>query len=315
MAYTLDLEVAAAFAAMAGEGPPPKRAERGDWQTARTLGTAVWEKWASEAPSYPDVEATSYFITGQDGAQMELRWYSKKGSAPGSAVIYAHGGGMILGNLDVYGFVVSEYVSRSGVPFLAVEYRVAPESKGTMLAEDIFAGVAWLAEHAAELGVDPARIGVMGDSGGGGPAAGAAIIARDKGFALAQQLLIYPALDDRNIVPDPFIAPFSDWMYDLNFTGWTTLLGDARGTDAVSPISAPARLTKFEGLAPAYIECGELDIFRDESIAYAQGFAKVGIPMELLIYRGAPHGYDRFAPNAKLTKRSMDDRVRVLQSI
>jgi acetyl esterase/lipase len=315
VAYTLDPEIAAAFAAIAQQGAPPPTAAKGDWKTARRNGNAVWEKWAGQAPSYPDVETTSFFTNLQDDAQMELRWYTKKGCAPGSAVVYAHGGAMILGNLDVYGFVVSEYVFLTGVPFLAVDYRLAPESNGTMLAEDVFAGIAWLAAHASEMGIDPQRIAVMGDSGGGGPAAGAAIIARDRHLALARQILIYPALDDRNVVPDSLLEPFSAWMYSLNFTGWNALLGGSLGSDTVSPISAPARLMDFGGLAPAYIEVGELDIFRDESIAYAQRLAKAGVPIELHVYTGAPHGYDRIAPGSKLTKRAITDRIQSLQSI
>jgi hypothetical protein len=91
-------------------------------------------------------------------------------------VVYAHGGGMVLGTLDLYDEVISWYVAQTGVPFLPVGYRRAPdEAAGTTLSEDVFAGLTWLLDHASALGVDPARMAVMGDSGGGAPAAGAAI--------------------------------------------------------------------------------------------------------------------------------------------
>ncbi len=83
-------------------------------------------------------------------------------------------------------------------------------------------------------------------------------------------------LDDRNTTPGPVPADLLTWSYDNNYTGWVTLLGDALGGDDVSPVASPARLTNFAGLAPAYIEVGDLDIFRDESIAYALGLAKAG---------------------------------------
>jgi len=222
---------------------------------------------------------------------------------------------MILGNLDVYDFVLSEYVSLSGTPFLSVDYRLAPEAKLEMLAEDVFSGITWLIENAIELCIDPNRIAVMGDSGGGCPVAGAAIMARDRNLVLARQILIYPMLDDRNLIPDSYIEPFLTWSYDSNFTAWSALLGDQLGTANISPIVAPGRLEDFSGLAPAYIEVGELDIFRDEDISYAQNLAKAGIPVELHVHPGAPHGYDRLAPNSRLTQRAMNDRIRVIKSI
>ena len=92
------------------------------------------------------------------------------------------------------------------------------------------------------------------------------------------------------------------------------VLGSEAGTDTVSPIVAPARLKDFTGLAPAYIEVGELDIFRDEDLTYAQQLTKAGVPVELHLHSGAPHGYDRISMGSKLTQRAMKDRIRVIQS-
>jgi acetyl esterase/lipase len=222
---------------------------------------------------------------------------------------------MILGDLDKYDGVVSAYVDSTGVPFLAVQYRTAPEVQGTCLAEDVFAGLKFLIENATELGVDVNRIALMGDSAGGGVAAGAAILARDRGIPLAIQILIYAMLDDRNLQPDEHLLPYLTWTYDNNFTGWSALLGDALGTDEVSPVAVPARLKDFSGLAPAFIEVGELDLFRDEDIAYAQSLNKAGISAELHLLPGAPHGYDRFVPTANITLRAMADRLRVIKSV
>jgi acetyl esterase/lipase len=128
---------------------------------------------------------------------------------------------MISGSVAIYDGPVSHYVSNSGVSMLAVDYRLAPEHPYPVPVEDCYAGLRWLAEHADELGVDPARIAVMGDSAGGGLAAAVALLARDRGGPdLAAQMLIYPMLDDRNTAPDPEIAPFAVWSYDDNITGW-----------------------------------------------------------------------------------------------
>ncbi|HXS35888.1 MAG TPA: alpha/beta hydrolase [Flavipsychrobacter sp.] len=313
VSFSFDPEIAMVINELAKLGPAPVF-ERGDWKSVRDSGNAGWKKWADAAPDYNDVKKHTFFTKTQDGALIELRWYTKEGSKPGSAVVYAHGGGMILASLDLYDFVISEYVSKTGVPFLAVDYRLAPESKGTMLAEDVYSGICWLIACGSELEVDINRIAVMGDSGGA-PTAGAAILARDRKVTIAHQLLIYPMLDDRNLQPDPFIKPFATWSYDHNYTGWNAVLGGEIGSETISPIIAPARLKDFAGLPPTYIETGELDIFRDEDIAYATGLLKAGVPVELHVHTGAPHGYDRIAPKSKLTQRAMNDRLRIIRSI
>jgi acetyl esterase/lipase len=316
MPYQVDPELAAVLAVIAranGDTPVP---ERGDWKALRRGGSAGQAYLASLIAPSANVSATSYTATAADGAPIGLRWYAKLGSAaPGSAVVYAHGGGMVMGNLDVYDTLLSLYVTMTGVPFLSVDYRLAPEVTGETLAGDVFTGIGWLAGHAPELGVDPARVAVMGDSGGGGVAAGAAILARNRGVELCRQILVYPMLDDRNVVVDPLLAPFATWTHDNNFTAWAAVLGEGLGADRVSPVAAPARLTDFAGLPPAYVEVGELDIFRDEDVAYGQQLAAAGVPVELHIHPGAPHGFDRFAPNSKLARRAFGDRTRVLESL
>jgi acetyl esterase/lipase len=104
-------------------------------------------------------------------------------------------------------------------------------------------------------------------------------------------------LDDRNTTPGSLPAGLLTWNYDNNYTGWVTLLAN------------------FAGLAPAYIEVGDLDIFRDESIAYALGLAKAGVPIELHVHPGAPHGFERFVPDAGVARRAMADRVRAVATI
>ena len=131
---------------------------------------------------------------------------------------------------------------------------------------------------------------------------------------LARQILIYPMLDDRNQTADPARAPFLTWTYDNNYTAWHAVLGNQFGTDDVSPVAAPARLTDFAGLAPAYLEVGDLDIFRDETIAYAARLATAGVPIELHVHPGAPHGWERFAPKSDSAQRAMNDRARAIST-
>jgi acetyl esterase/lipase len=221
---------------------------------------------------------------------------------------------MVLGTVELHDRLVAAYVADSGVPMLAVDYRRAPDYPHPSPAEDSYAGLAWLAAHAGELGVDPGRIAVMGDSGGGGLAAATALLARDRGLALARQILIYPMLDDRNTVPDPALVPFAGWSYDDNYTGWHALLGDAIGTDGVPATAAPARAVDLSGLPPMYLEVGELYIFRDEGIEYARRAAAAGTSVELHVRRGCTHGFDRAGVEAGVVRRSRADRLRVLTS-
>jgi acetyl esterase/lipase len=223
---------------------------------------------------------------------------------------------MIVGSVDMYEPLIRGFVADSGVPALAVDYRLAPEHPHPVPVEDCYAGLVWLAEHAGDLGVDPARIAVMGDSAGGGLAAGVALVARDRGGpALARQILIYPMLDDRTTTPDESLVPFLTWTYDDNVTGWGALLGERAGGDDVPGYAAPARAQDVSGLPPTYVDVGDLDIFCLEDVEYARRIAATGTPVELHVHPGVPHGFEVFAPQADVSSRTRADRIRVLRSL
>jgi acetyl esterase/lipase len=223
---------------------------------------------------------------------------------------------MIVGNFGLFDAPLSRYVSASGVPMLSVDYRVAPEHPHPVPVEDSYAGLRWLSDHADELGVDPARIAVMGDSAGGGLAAAVALLARDRsGPVVARQILLYPMLDDRNTTPDPEIVPFAGWSYDDNATGWGALLGNAVGGPEVSAYAAPARATDLSGLPAAYIEVGQLDIFRDEDLEYARRLSLAGVPVEFHLYPGVPHEFDAIAFDSDVAQRARAGLIRVLRSL
>jgi acetyl esterase/lipase len=263
-----------------------------------------------------DVDMSDHTIVTPDGAHLLARWYHHPSIESTAAVLYLHGGGMILGSVPSFDGPVSRYVARSGVSMLSVEYRLAPEHPHPTPVEDAYAGLVWLASHATELGIDPARIAVMGDSAGGGLAAGVAILSRDRGGpAVARQLLIYPMLDDRTTTPDPQIAPLAGWSYDDNITAWNALLGEGHEQRAVEPTAAPGRLFDAAGLPPAYIEVGQLDVFRDEDIRYALTLSSAGVPVELHLHPGVPHEYDAIAFDADVSRRAQNDRERVLRSL
>ena len=315
MALSMDPQVGAVLARMvAGTGGAKPRPPVGDWRTRRANGNAMFGVWAALQPFPTDVVTRDFSVHSHDGKDILLRLFHKRGSQPGSAALYVHGGGMLLGSVDVYDEILRRYVSASGVPLLAVDYRLPPEHPYPTPVEDCYAALRWLGERAQELGVDPTRIATMGDSAGGGLAAATALVARDRrGPTIARQILVYPMLDDRNTTLDPEIAPFLTWSWDDNVTGWRALLGERAGKDGVDAYAAPARATDLSGLPPTYLEVGQLDIFRDEGVAYAQRL-QAQVETELHVHPGVPHGFELFAPEADVSRRAIADRVRVLRS-
>lgn len=300
----LDPEIAAAAPAVVAGGD--------DW-SVRQLREAIDAQLTARLPRtpvWPRVRSREVRIAAEHGL-VSARWYWLPGSAAGPAAVYLHGGGFVGGSIDLFDPVVSEYVALSGVPMLSVDYRRAPEATREGPGDDAFAALLWLREHAGELGVETGRIAVMGDSAGGGLAAGVALRARDADIPLGAQILIYPMLDDRTRASDPSIAELVTWTWAWNATAWDALLDGGPPVPAL----APARASRLDGLAPAYIEVGELDIFRDEDVDYAARLLAAGVSTELHVRVGAPHGFERRAPAAGISRRAVADRVRVLSSL
>ncbi len=316
MALQMDPEVAAAMApiaeAAAGTTPPPV----GDWKTRRAGVDALMSEFTASWTKPTDVSVTNYSVTLTDGVAIGMRLYRKAHSSPGSLAVYIHGGGMFLCSIDTHDPICRRYVADSGVPLLSVDFRFAPEHPYPRSVEDCYAALQWAVGHSGELKIDPKRIAIMGDSAGGGMAAAVALMARDRnGPRLARQILVYPMLDDRTTTPDPLIEPMAMWSTDDNITGWGCLLGDAAGGAEVSPYAAPARAKDLSGLPPAYIEVGQLDIFRTEDTDYAQRLGLAGVGVEFHLHPGVPHAFEVFAPDSAVARRAMADRIRVLQSL
>ena len=177
--------------------------------------------------------------------------------------------------------------------------------------DDCYAGLAWLHEHAQELGVDLERIGIGGESAGGGLAAALAIKARDAGeYAICHQHLTYPMLDDRTGTPeqpgDPLVGEFV-WTRQSNQYGWRSYLGDA---PAQAP-QVPARLEEFSGLPATWMATAALDLFRDENLSYAHRLMQAGVRTELISYPAACHGF-QMVPGTELGARYAKDHLQAL---
>ena len=233
---------------------------------------------------------------------------------PVGCIFHIHGGGYVIGAVDAQEAQHREMVARLNCVLVTVEYRLAPETVFPGAVEDCYAAVAWVFGNADVLHIDPHRIGVMGESAGGGLAASLALLARDRGqYPLAFQHLMYPMIDDRTCAhadPHPHAGEFI-WTPHNNRFGWAALLGQEPGGEGVSPYAAAARAEDLTGLPPAYIATGALDLFLEEDIEYARRLLRAGVPTELHVYPGGFHGFD-FDPTAEISANARRDSIAAL---
>ncbi len=231
------------------------------------------------------------------------------------ALLWIHGGGYVLGSVERDDLLAKHLAKVGQCVVASVEYRLAPEHPFPAPVEDCYAALKWLAAHSAEFGINTSRIAIGGASAGGGLAAGLALLTRDRAeVEVAFQLLIYPMIDDRNIAPTSATVPDTFvWTRENNLMGWRALLGREPGGAEVSPYAAASRATDLRGLPPAYIPVGDLDLFLDENITYAQRLLAAGVPTELHVYPGAFHGFNGFVPGAAISRRFNADRDNALK--
>jgi triacylglycerol lipase len=265
------------------------------------------------------VRQTRHVAPGPDGApDISLLVYRPaETSGPLPCLFHIHGGGYVIGSAEEVEPRHRERVADLGCVLVSVNYRLAPETRHPGPVEDCYAGLAWTFAHAEELGVDLARVGVTGESAGGGLAAALALLARDRGeYPLAFQHLVYPMLDDRtcsDLEPHPYAGDYI-WTPHNNAFGWSALLGCEPGSPDVSPYAAAARATDLTNLPPAFITTGALDLFVDEDIDYARRLNRAGVPVELHVYPGGVHGYD-LHPTADVAVRARRDSRDALQRL
>ena len=258
------------------------------------------------------VEVEERTIPGPAGAPdltVSIARPRQRPAAPAPCVYFIHGGGMVMG--DRYTGIPVDLVVRFGVTAVSVEYRLAPEHPDPAPVEDCYAGLVWVAEHAAELGIDPDRIMVNGQSAGGGLAAGVTLLARDRGGpSLAGSALVCPMLDDRDrTVSTRQHEKAVVWDRRSNRTGWAALLGERVGGPDVSPYAAPARAADLSGLPPTFLDVGSAEVFRDEIVEYASRIWAAGGSAELHVWAGAFHGSDRMLPTAAVSDAAQQARA------
>ena len=239
------------------------------------------------------VERTDHVIS--DDPHVVVRVHRPKGiDGPLPCVYSIHGGGYVLGSYDMDDAKFDRQCVHFPCVGVSVEYRLAPETAYPGPLDDCYAGLRWTYEHADELGIAPDRIGISGVSAGGGLAAGLALLARDRGeVPIAFQLLECPMIDDRQTTSSSQLDGLPIWSREANEFGWRSYLGDLYGGD-VPAYAAASRATDLAGLPPALVIVGGADGFRDEDIEYALRLNQAGVPTELHVLPGAPHGVQMF---------------------
>jgi acetyl esterase/lipase len=283
-----------------------------DVEGTRARRLAQWQEVSKTLSDLPGVLKQDRVVQRDATPDLPLRVYR-----PGTVVepnrpclLWIHGGGYVLGTIEQDDQVCQGIVDAIGCIVVSVDWRRAPDSPYPAAADDCYDALRWVWDSAAELGVDRGRLAVGGPSSGGGCAAAVALMARDRGdISLCFQLLQYPMLDDRNETPsNRAVTDEKFWNHSTNALAWSYYLGEEVGSPSVPPYAAAARASHLHGLPPAFIGVGTLDMFLDEDLNYAQRLLEAEVPVELHVYPGAYHAFDKLVPRADISRRFVRDR-------
>jgi len=293
----------------------------GDYSTAekiQAMRAMRLDTAPAPPPQHPNIQRQDRMVPAQ-GAQpaVPLRVYTPKtkASAPRACVYEIHGGGFMFGTLDMMDGWCDAIAAALDVVVVSVDYRLAPEHPFPAGIDDCHAGLKWTADHAAELGIDPKRLAIAGQSAGGGLAAALALVARDKGGpAICYQLLEIPELDDR--LDTPSMLAFQDtpfWNRPNAVWSWKHYLGpNHKGEPSIYAAPSRATVKQLAGLPPAYVSTMEFDPLRDEGLRYAMAMLEAGVSVELHNYAGTFHG-STFVPSAEPSRRNAEEIVTILR--
>ncbi len=262
----------------------------------------------------PDVADVRDLQIPGPGGRIAMRLYTPAGEAPFPVLVYFHGGGWVIGNLDSHDGLCRGLANAAGCVIASVDYRLAPEHKFPAAAEDAYAATAWVAKNLVSLGGAGRRLAVGGDSAGGNLAAVTALMARDRGGpAIAFQLLIYPVTNYAFDTPS-YRQNAEGYLLTREAMIWCWqhyLSGDGDGTN---PYVSPLQAADLRGLPPALVITAEYDPLRDEGEAYAQRLREAGVPTTCTRYPGTIHAFFAYGAILDQGKRAIQEAADALRS-
>ncbi|MBX3185108.1 MAG: alpha/beta hydrolase fold domain-containing protein [Polyangiaceae bacterium] len=263
-------------------------------ESARALSKITWKALGGEARPMRRVHDTwipSGSAPNITQTKLRARLYTPHGAKPGGpALLWLHGGGWVLGDIDTHDKVARRLADDSGVTVCSVEYRLAPEHHFPTAPLDAIAAFRWLGEHAGALGLDPARLAVGGDSAGGNLSAVVCQALRHEPIAPALQLLLYPGLDFR--LQTASVTTFSrGYLLEGPDLVWFRDLYFGAGDFTLDPLASPGLTEDLTGLAPAHIYTAGFDVLRDEGRAYAKRLGGAGVPTVDVCFDSLVHGF------------------------
>ncbi|MBI3824957.1 MAG: alpha/beta hydrolase [Candidatus Rokubacteria bacterium] len=260
-----------------------------------------------------DVARVEQRVVPVAGASVPVRLYHPTGRGPFPALVFFHGGGWVIGDLDTHDGICRATANAAGCVVASVDYRLAPETKYPAAAEDSYAATRWIAEHGAELGIDPRRLAVGGDSAGGNLAAVVPLMARERGGpALALQILIYPVTAHAYDTPS-YSENADGYLLTRAAMRWFWDHYLPRPEDGQQPYASPLFAKDLRGLPPALVVTAEYDPLRDEGEAYAKRLAEAGVPVTLSRYAGMIHGFFRMTLIVDKARACLDEVAAALR--
>jgi acetyl esterase len=262
---------------------------------------------------FEDVAAVADHRVPVAGGEITVRAYSPGGPGPHPALVYYHGGGWVIGDLYTHDGLCRSLTNAARCAVVSVDYRLAPESKYPVPAEDSYAALRWVAANAGRLGIDPRRIAIGGDSAGGNLATVVALMARERGGpALVHQVLIYPVTDHDLSTPS-YLENATGYVLTREGMRWFWSHYLAREAQGREPHASPLRASSLAGLPSALVITAEYDPLRDEGEAYAARLRDAAVPVTVTRYPGMFHGFVRMTRILDKARTALDEIAGSLQ--
>jgi acetyl esterase/lipase len=254
------------------------------------------------------LDCSEQWILRDDNSQMRVCIFkSKEHSAKVPGILWMHGGGYGMGVPEQGIGMAKAFINKKHCVVIAPEYRLSVDAPYPAAMDDCNTALIWMKNHAESLGINDSQIFIGGDSAGGGLTAAVSLYARDKQEVnIAFQMPLYPMLDDRMQTESATENNAPVWNSKSNYFAWKLYLGELFGKDNVPEYASPARATNYANLPPTATFVGDLEPFRDETIAYVENLRKAGVKVSFRVFEGCYHAFEQVCPKAEISKNAIE---------